>query len=107
MAGTQQKLQWYEVGASVNGGFGKESDFPALFQIKRSDRDGGLRVHTTLPGHFRVGAFGFGVDSIEQGQAYAEEVLKDFYRALKKQMEPKKAPARASSLSKGKGAERG
>lgn len=87
-------MQWYEVGASVNGGFGKDSDFPAIFSIKTSDRDGSLRVHTTLPGYFRVGAFGFGVDSIEQGQAYAEEVLKDFYRALKKQMEPRKTPAK-------------
>lgn len=95
MAGTPQKLEWYKVGSQLNGGFGKDSEFPALFLIKTSERDGSLRVHTTLPGHFRVGAFGFEVDSTEQGQAYAEEVLKDFYRELKKRMEPKKAPARA------------
>lgn len=105
MAGTQPKLQWrlaglrgVNEGGQLNGEFEKDGKVPAFFFLKVSERDGELHLRTALPGNFRLGPFGHAVDSVEDGKALAEEVLRDFYKALKEHMEPaapKKAPAAA------------
>ncbi|MFI7083815.1 hypothetical protein ACIBUR_09435 [Streptomyces anulatus] len=111
MARTQSKLQWrlagrrsVSDGGQLNGEFEKDGKVPALFYISVSERDGGLRLKTSLPGNFRVGPFGHAVDSVEDGKALAEEVLREFYRALKKHMEPvkpKQPSAAAKEVSRG------
>ncbi|MEV6313574.1 hypothetical protein AB0M10_33935 [Streptomyces sp. NPDC051840] len=109
MAGTQPKLQWRQAGqrgvdegGQLNGEFEKDGEITSLFHIKVSGLDETLHLHTSLPGKFRVGAYGFRIDSVEHGKAYAEEVLRDFYRTLKRYMEPAK-PRKATAAAKGAG----
>lgn len=94
MAKHEERLTWRQVGKRENSYFvaqlGDDEALSAIFTLQPDEhRPEQWLLKTTLPGYHMVGAMGTSGATREGMEQYAEDALADFYKRMKKVMEPK------------------
>lgn len=91
------KLTWTQKSTQWNGALGTHWDLAGLFIIRHQPETDEWVVTTSLPAHYRVGVKGSWQPTLEDAKREAEETLTEFYRLMKKSMEPAKPRKKADS----------